>query len=81
MPDDMVTWCRENCEGYYKIVTYTHNTSKRITGSKKFDSKVVFVDKVYLSRDSDAMMLRLSYSVSDVVIRRPDKLRKEDAYE
>ena len=73
-PDDVETWCRENCLGYYKTVSYTHRDSVR-SADGTFDTKVIFVDKIYLANESDAMRLKLSFEVKDTVIKRPDRMK------
>lgn len=71
-PDDVLTWCRENCKGYYKVVCYTHASSKRNRQDPtKFDKKVVYVDKIYLSDDRDATYIKLAYSVTKTYLKRP----------
>lgn len=29
IPEDVLTWCRENCTGCYKVVQYTHKDSRK----------------------------------------------------
>ena len=71
-PDDVATWCFENCIGYYKIVCYTHENSVRDPKDpRKWLHQVVYVDKVYLSDDHDAVTMRLTFSILDVKVRRP----------
>lgn len=76
-PDDVATWCKLNCEGYYKIVGYTHISSVRLPNSNKFSTRIAYVDKVYLSEDVDAVCVRLSYDVSDIIVRRPEKITRQ----
>ena len=73
-PEDVETWCRENCLGYYKTVSYTHKNSIRLRNGK-FDTKVIFVDKIYLGDETDAMRIKLAFSVKDTVIKRPERLK------
>jgi len=76
-PDDVLTWCRENCSGYYKVVCYTHKSSKRNKNNpRKFDKKVLYVDKIYLSEMKDATYIKLAYSVTSTVIRRNNKIKR-----
>jgi hypothetical protein len=80
-PDDVVTWCKENCQGYYKIVSYTHKSSKRNRRNpRKYDQQVVFVDKIYLSDNRDAVAIKLMWSVTKTYLQRPRiaRLRLED---
>lgn len=72
MPDDVLTWCRENCRGFYKVVSYTHEHSKRDrTNPAKLTKKVVYVDRIYLSELKDAVMIRLIFDVVDTKVKRP----------
>lgn len=70
-PEDVHTWCKENCVGYYKITGYTHESSVRRKRSKEFDSKVVYADKVYLADEKDALRLKLAYDVKETIVKRP----------
>ena len=71
-PDDVLTWCRENCKGYYKVVCYTHMSSQRsMANPSKFDNKVIYVDKIYLSEPRDATYIKLAYKVTKTWIKRP----------
>lgn len=74
-PEDVETWCRENCAGYYKTVTYTHKNSIRLRNGS-FDERVVFVDKIYLADEIDAARIKSFFDVRDVQIKRPDKLKR-----
>lgn len=76
-PDDVLTWCRENCKGYYKVTGYTHESSKRGKRGVGFDSKVMYADKVYLSDESDAVRLKLTFDVRDTKVMRPRLKRKK----
>jgi hypothetical protein len=71
-PDDVLTWCRNNCVGYYKVKCYTHKDSKRVSPrSKDFANKVVYADVVYLADEADAMRIRLKFDVKDTQVKRP----------
>jgi len=72
-PEDVETWCRENCTGLYRVVTYTHKDSvrKKYSRTGEFDVKIVYVDKVYLASEDDATLIKLTYQVKDTKIMRP----------
>lgn len=71
-PEDVHTWCRENCQGYYKITGYTHESSKRVSpNSPELAERVVYVDKIYLSDESDATMIKLAFDVKETKVLRP----------
>ena len=71
-PEDVITWCRENCVGYYKTTAYTHKDSVRKSPrSKEFTNKVVYADKVYLADEADAVRLKLSFDVTETIVKRP----------
>lgn len=75
-PEDVETWCRENCLGFYKTVSYTHKSSTRIKGQpSRFDTKVVFIDKIYLADEADAMRVKLQFDVRDEVVKRPERIK------
>lgn len=76
MPNDVQTWCRDNCKGYYRVVAYTHKDSKRVRG--KVVDRVLYADKVYLSDENDAMRIRLQFDVKETVVKRP-KLKQNRA--
>lgn len=77
MPDDVLTWCRQNCSGYYKVVCYTHKSSRRnSTNPRKFDEHVVYVDKIYLSETKDATYIKLAFNVTKTVLSRKDKIKR-----
>lgn len=69
VPEDVLTWCREYCDGYYKVVQYTHEDSVR--NGKDFDMKIMYVDKVYFEKEEDAVRFKLTFEVKDQQIRRP----------
>ena len=73
MPEDVLTWCRENCrdDRYYKVVCYTHKNSKTIKGTKEFYEKVIYVDKVYLASAEDAEALKAAFDVRSEKVQRP----------
>jgi hypothetical protein len=73
-PEDVETWCKENCVGYYKTVSYTHKSSVRLRDGR-FDSKVVFIDKIYLQNEADAMRVKLQFDVKDEVVKRPERIK------
>lgn len=75
-PDDVETWCRENCIGYYKTVTYTHKTSVRLRNGS-YDTKIVFVDKIYLADEADALRIKLSFDVKETVVKRIEKIKQK----
>lgn len=79
MPDDVLSWCRENCTGFYKVVCYTHEDSKRVKYSRgnDFENKIMYVDKIYLQNEEDAAILKLSYEVRDQQVKRPGKLKRK----
>ena len=75
-PEDVETWCRENCLGYYKTVTYTHKKSVR-NPDGSYKNRVVYVDKIYLADERDALRIKLAYDVRDVKVMRPRMPRKK----
>lgn len=87
IPDDVLTWCRENCEGFYKIVAYTHEDSRKKRGSKEFEEKIMYVDKIYLANEADAARIKLTFKVLEQkisrprmeVVKRPRKTKEEKA--
>lgn len=75
-PEDVETWCRENAVGYYKISSYTHESSKRVSPrSREFAEKIVYVDKIYLSEPADAVAIKLMFDVREERVLRP-KLKR-----
>lgn len=81
-PDDVNTWCTENAQGYYKVTTYTHKDSRRKSPrSREFDEKIVYVDKIYLSDERDAVAIKMMFDVQETKILRPrlKALRKRRA--
>ncbi len=74
-PHDVQTWCRENCTGFYKIVCYTHEDSVR-NHDGSYEDKQIFVDKIYLSDEGDAAMIKLVFDVRDQKVKRPRVARK-----
>jgi hypothetical protein len=75
VPEDVLTWCRENCTGFYKVVCYTHEDSVRRSRSKEFEEKIMYVDKIYLSSEEDAALIKLTFDVRDQQVKRP-KLKR-----
>lgn len=73
-PEDVETWCRENCVGYYKTVSYTHKDSVRLRNGQ-FDSKVIYIDKIYLQDEADAKRVALMFDVKDTVVKRVERLK------
>lgn len=77
-PDDVLTWCREHCgaDSYYKVVCYTHKSSKRKRYSRtnEFDEKVLFVHCIYLSDETDAARIKLKFNVTDQKVKRTERL-------
>jgi hypothetical protein len=72
MPDDVLTWCRENCKGFYKIVSYKHkNSIRNAKNPRKFDKEVIYVDKIYLSEASDATYIKVRWKVTQTKLMRP----------
>jgi hypothetical protein len=71
IPDDVLTWCRRNCTGFYKVVAYTHEDSKKKPGTKTFAEKIMYVDKIYLEKEEDAALIKLTFKVLDQKISRP----------
>ncbi len=69
VPDDVLTWCRNNCTGFYKVVAYTHEDS--VKHGKKFAEKIMYVDKIYLASEDDAALIKLTFKVLDQKISRP----------
>lgn len=78
-PDDVLTWCRENCKGFYKVVCYTHEDSvrKKYSRGNEFDEKIMYVDKIYLSSEDDAALIKLTFEVREQQVRRPCKLKRK----
>lgn len=71
-PDDVLSWLRDNAKGYYKVVCYTHKDSVRVKGRpSEFETKVIYVDKVYLADEMDAAKIKLAFDVRDVQVKRP----------
>jgi hypothetical protein len=75
-PEDVETWCRENCVGYYKTSSYTHKSSVRLRNGT-YDTKVVFIDKIYLQEEGDVARIRLMYDVRDEQVKRPDRIKRK----
>ncbi len=73
VPEDVLSWCRENCTGFYKVVSYTHERSQKADGL--FTEKYIFVDKIYLEKEEDAALIKLTYDVRDQQVKRP-KLKR-----
>lgn len=76
-PHDVWTWCKECCEGLYRIDTYTHASSVRDNTTGKWVNRVRYVDKVYIERDCDAVTLRLTFDVSEVTVMRSEKFKRD----
>jgi hypothetical protein len=72
-PEDVLTWCREHCQGYYKITCYTHEDSVKVGGV--FTEKYVFIDKIYLSSEEDAALIKLMFEVREQQVKRPKMKR------
>jgi hypothetical protein len=71
-PEDVLSWCQEYCKGYYKVASYTHRSSVRSAANPtKFDQKVIYIDRIFLSNEEDAMLIRLSFSVKTIKVMRP----------
>lgn len=71
MPNDVLSWCRENCKDYYKVTCYTHKDSKRLGKTREFYEKVIFVDKVYLASAEDAEAMKAVFDIRSERIKRP----------
>lgn len=81
-PEDVNTWCTENAQGYYKVYTYVHKDSKRVTPrSKTFAEKIVYVDKIYLADPRDAEAIKAAFDVRSERVMHPrmKQLRKRKA--
>lgn len=78
-PEDVLTWCRENATGYYKVVAYAHESSVRDEVTGAVVQKVVYVDKIYLEKGEDAMAIKLTFDVNDTKVQRPRLKRKYKA--
>lgn len=74
VPEDVLTWCRKNCKGYYKVYAYTHEDSVR--HGKTFEEKIMYVDKIYLSSEEDAALIKLTFDVREQKVLRPRLKRK-----
>lgn len=72
-PEDVLSWCRDNCSGYYKVTCYTHEDSVKVGGV--FTEKYVFIDKIYLSSEEDAALIKLMFDVREQQVKRP-KLKR-----
>ena len=70
-PEDVRSWCRQNCMGYYRIECYTHKDSVKVNG--KWIEKRIYVDRLFISDQIDAVQIRLKFDVSEVSILRPEK--------
>lgn len=70
VPDDVQTWCQENCKGYYRVQSYTHKSSTS-------DHPVRYCEKVYLQEEQDAMIIKLMFNVSEQWIKLPKATRKK----
>ncbi len=75
LPEDVLTWCRANASGYYKIACYTHEKSKR-DESGNYVEKYVYVDKIYLQSDDDATLIKMTFDVKETKVMRPKMPRK-----
>jgi hypothetical protein len=70
VPEDVATWCRENCTGYYKVYCYTHEDSVRGKDGK-YKEKIMYVDRIFLQDEGDAALIKLAFKVSDQQVSRP----------
>lgn len=73
-PEDVESWCRENCQGYYKTVTYTHKSSVR-NANGEYENRVIYVDKIYLANDSDALQIKLAFNVKDTMVKDRPRIK------
>jgi hypothetical protein len=55
-------------------VTYTHKSSVRNTEGE-YEERVVFVDKIYLADEDDAMMIKLSFNVKDTMVKDRPRIK------
>lgn len=78
VPDDVLTWCRANCQGVYKVRCYTHEDSKRDPKTRKFSEKIMYADAVFLANEADAALIKLTFDVRETTVKRP-KLETERA--
>lgn len=69
IPEDVLTWCRDNCTGFYKVVQYTHKDSRK--QGKDYLEKIMYVDKIYLEKAEDAALIKLTFDVKDQQVKRP----------
>lgn len=77
VPEDVLTWCRNNCQGFYKVVCYTHEDSVRTHGTtNEYDQKLMYVDKIYLSSEDDAALIKLTFDVRAQQMKRPCKIKR-----
>lgn len=76
-PEDVHSWCVENCKGFYKVVCYTHEDSTREKDGR-VTNKVIYVDKIYLSSEEDAAMIKLTFDVRDQKVKRECKLSRKE---
>jgi hypothetical protein len=71
-PDDVLSWCQEHCNGYYKVASYTHRSSVRSAANpSQYDNKVVYIDRIFLSSENDAIRIKLTFNVKTVKVMRP----------
>jgi len=76
-PEDVLSWCKENCKGFFKVVCYTHEDSTREKDGR-VTNKVIYVDKIYLSSEEDAAMIKLTFDVRDQKVKRECKLSRKE---
>lgn len=69
IPEDVLTWCRENCTGCYKVVQYTHKDSRK--NGKDYLEKIMYVDKIYLESMEDAALIKMFFEVKEQQVKRP----------
>lgn len=79
-PDDIETWAKEYCTGYFRTRCYTHESSKRDPQTGFITEKVVYADCIYLQKEADAATVRLAFEdVKEIRIKRPKlpRLRRD----
>lgn len=69
-PDDVESWCVENCQGLYRTQTYIHKDSKRVfvdgVETKQFEEKIIYIDKVYLNDPRDVVAIKLMWDIMEL---------------
>jgi hypothetical protein len=73
-PEDVESWCREHALGYYKTVTYTHKSSKR-NRKGEYEDRVIYVDKIYLADERDALRIKLAFDVKETIVKDRPRIK------